>query len=106
MSDSVVVLALLMWVATYPSRVVPWLVPGVDRLPPWALTYLRLVGPAILAALAAVGVFVTAGSELRFGVEAVAVAVCVLIVLWRRNVLLGLVVAVALTAAARASGLA
>jgi branched-subunit amino acid transport protein len=106
MKDSVVVLALLMWLATYPSRVVPWLVPGVERLPPLALTYLRLVGPAILASLAAVGVFVTGDSELRFGVEAIAVAVCVLIVVWRRNVLLGLVVAVALTAAARASGLA
>lgn len=106
MTRSVVLLALLMWLATYPSRLVPWLVPGVERLPPLALTYLRLVGPAILASLAAVGVFVTAESELRLGVEALAVGACLLIVVWRRNVLLGLLVAVALTAAVRAVGLA
>ena len=40
------------------------------------------------------------------GIEWVAVFVCLVIVAWRRNLLLGLVAAVAIVAIARAAGLA
>jgi branched-subunit amino acid transport protein len=82
----------------------------MQRLPSAALTYLRLVGPAILASLAAVSVAVRAGDagrpELHVGPEWLAVALCVAIVAWRRNLLLGLLLAAALIAALRALGLA
>lgn len=109
MSHSLFVLAVLMWVATYPWRVGPLLLPGVERLPPLALTYLRLVGPAVLAALAAVAVLVTNDDgtyALHVGINAVAVLVCVGLIAWRRNVLLGLVAAVGLVAVAHATGIA
>ena len=54
MSVELVGLALLMGAVTYPARALPLLVPGIERLPPIALAYLRLVGPAVLGALAAV----------------------------------------------------
>ena len=44
----IVVLWVLMWAVTYPSRAIPLLTPGLERLPPRALLYLRLVGPAVL----------------------------------------------------------
>jgi len=104
-----VVLAVLMWAVTYPWRAVPLLTPGIDRLPPSMLAYLRLVGPAVLSSVAAANVLVVThpdGSHhLHFGVEAAAVLVCVAVVAWRRHVLPGLVVAVAIVAVARAAGL-
>ena len=110
MSTGLVLLAVLMGAVTYPSRALPLLVPGIDRLPPRALLYLRLVGPAVLASLAAVNTFVLGGQEgprtLHLGIELVGVVACVALVAWRRNLFLGLVVAVALVAAARAAGLA
>jgi branched-subunit amino acid transport protein len=111
MSVDLVGLAILMGLATYPSRALPLLAPGIERLPRWALDYLRLVGPAILAALAAVNVTVVTDGALgapRFhlGVEWLAVLACLAIVAWRRNLLLGLIVAVGLVAVARAAGLA
>ncbi len=57
-SVELVLLAVLMGAVTYPSRALPLLAPGIERLPRWALAYLRLVGPAVLAALAAVNVMV------------------------------------------------
>ena len=54
MSTELVLLAFLMFAVTYPSRACALLAPGIDRLPRVALDYLRLVGPAVLAALAAV----------------------------------------------------
>ena len=54
MSTDLILLALLMGAVTYPSRALPLLAPGIERLPSWALDYLQLVGPAVLAALAAV----------------------------------------------------
>ncbi len=54
MSTSLVVLAVLMFAVTYPTRALGLLTPGLDRLPRWAFDYLQLVGPAVLAALAAV----------------------------------------------------
>ena len=51
MSTELVLLALLMFAVTYPSRALPLLAPGIERLPPRALLYLRLVGPAVLASI-------------------------------------------------------
>lgn len=103
-------LALAMAAVTYPSRALPLLVPGLERLPGWALTYLRLVGPAVLTALAAVNALVVTGASgrptLHIGVEPLAVILGALIVVWRRNLFLGIVAAVAFTALARALGLA
>jgi branched-subunit amino acid transport protein len=102
-------LVLLMALGTYPLRALPLLVPGMQRLPDPAATYLRLVGPAILAGLAAVSVAVgtSAGQNvLRVGPEWLSVAVCVVIVAWRRNLLLGLLLAAALLAVLRGLGLA
>ncbi len=110
MSIDLVVLAILMGAVTYPSRAIPLLVPGVDRLPDPVLGYLRLVGPAVLAALAATGVLVFTrpggGPGLHVGVESIAVVVAIGIVLWRRNLLLGIASAAVIVAVARATGLA
>ena len=108
--SSYILLAILMGAVTYPFRAIPLLVPQLRSLPQPALTYLRLAGPAILASLAAVGVAVRTGAsgrpEFYFGPEWLAVALCVAIVVWRRNLLLGLVVAAGLMAALRFFGLA
>lgn len=106
---SLAVLAVLMWAVTYPWRAAPMLVAGIERLPGWALDYLRLVGPAVLAALAAVNVLVASAADgsrqLHAGIETVAVLVCVALVIWRRTLLPGLLAAVLLVALARAAGL-
>jgi branched-subunit amino acid transport protein len=102
-----VALAGWMWLVTYPARAVPLMTPGVERLPRWALAYLRLVGPAVLAALAATASLVVSdGSDhhLEVGVTAASVALGTAVVVWRRNLLLGLAVAVASAALARALG--
>jgi branched-subunit amino acid transport protein len=111
MTTGLVGLALLMALVTYPSRAIPLLAPGFDRLPPRALEYLRLVGPAVLASIAASQIFVSpavngSGPAFHVGIEWLAVAVCVASVAWRRNLLLGIVLAVAIVAGARALGLA
>ena len=110
MSVELVGLALLMGAATYPSRALPLLAPGLDRLPPIALAYLRLVGPAVLGALAAVNTAIVVDEagrgHVHVGIEWLAVAVCVGLVAWRRNLFLGLIAAVVLAATARALNLA
>ncbi|MFN8630442.1 MAG: AzlD domain-containing protein [Chloroflexota bacterium] len=110
MSTSLVVLAVLMFLVTYPPRALPILAPGIERLPPRALLYLRLVGPAILASLAGANTLVATTADgapvFHVGVELVGVVACVLLVAWRRNLLLGLVVGAALVALARFAGLA
>ncbi len=110
MSVELVGLALLMGLVTYPSRALPLLATGVERLPRIALDYLRLVGPAVLAALAAVNVMVVTpegGSPaIHVGIEWAAVALCAALTAWRRNLLVGLIGGVALVAVARALGLA
>jgi branched-subunit amino acid transport protein len=107
-STDLVLLAVLMGAVTYPSRALPLLVPGIERLPPGALLYLRLVGPAVLASLAAVNTLVrvdAAGQpSLGIGAEAAAVAACLALVAWRRNLFLGLIAAVVLVAVVRAAG--
>lgn len=110
MSTDLVLLAVLMFLVTYPSRALGILTPGLERLPRPALDYLQLVGPAVLAALAGVGVLVdvdaSGHSTLQVGIEALAVVACLGIVAWRRNLLLGLLVAVTIVAIARFTGLA
>lgn len=108
MKTDLVVLAVLMFAVTYPSRAIGLLVPGIDRLPRRAFDYLQLVGPAILAALAAVAVMVVstdAGPRFHVGLEWVSVGACLAVVAWRRNLFLGLVVAVAIAVVGRLAGL-
>jgi|GEM_PF-315977 len=110
MNTGLVALAVLMFAVTYPFRAVGLLTPGLDRLPRIAFDYLQLVGPAVLAALAAVSVMVIVGDDDRpafhIGVEWLAVLVCLAVVARRRNLFLGLVAAVAIVVVARATGLA
>ena len=110
MSSTFVWLALLMWAATYPWRATPLLVPGMHRLPARAQEYLRLVGPAVLAALAAVNVFISVDAARHpsphIGIEWLAVGVCVALVAGRRGLLVGLLAAALIAAIARAAGLA
>lgn len=109
MSTDLVPLAALMFLVTYPSRALGLLTPGLDRLPTIALDYLQLVGPAVLAALAAVSVMVitdAAGTPVfHVGIEWLAVLACLAVTAWRRNLLLGLIVAVAIVVIARGTGL-
>jgi branched-subunit amino acid transport protein len=110
MSTDLVLLAVLMGAVTYPSRAVPLLAPGMHRLPARILEYLRLVGPAILATLAAVNVMVTIDAErtpsFHVGIEWLAVGACVVLMAARRGLLVGTVVAALIAALARSTGLA
>jgi branched-subunit amino acid transport protein len=108
MSVALVPLAFLMWAVTYPSRALPMLAPGIERLPAWAISYLRLAGPAALAALAAVNCLLTSDKppHLLIGVEPVAVGVCVLIVARTRLLFPGVAAAVVVVAVGRALGVA
>ena len=110
MSSDLILLAVLMFAVTYPTRAVGLLTPGMQRLPRQAFDYLQLVGPAVLSAIAAVNVMVVtddAGTpSFHVGIEWLAVLVCLGITAWRKNLLLGLIAAVALVAVARATGLA
>jgi branched-subunit amino acid transport protein len=107
-STDLVPLAVLMFAVTYPSRAIGLLNPAVDRLPRRVLAYLQLVGPAVLAALAAVNVMVaTSGDRSAFtiGLPWLSVLACIGLVFWRRNLFVGLVAAVAIAIAGRALGL-
>ncbi len=110
MSTALVWLSVLMGAATYPWRAIPFLLPGIDRLAPTIREYLRLVGPAMLATLAAVNVAVVVdanrGRSLYVGPEWLAVAACVVIVAAKRGLLLGLIVAAGSIAVLRALNLA
>jgi len=103
-------LAVLMFAVTYPARAIPLLVPQFEQLPPRALEYLRLVGPAVLGAIAAAEVLIGEGADGRptfeVGWEAAAVLACAGVVAWRRNLALGLFVAVVLITLLRAAGIA
>ena len=109
MNNELVLLAVLMGAVTYPSRALPILAPGIERLPTRALLYLRLVGPAVLASIAAAETLVesdaTSGYRLVFGVEIVGVVLCMAIVAWRKNLFLGLVAGVGLVAVLRLAGI-
>jgi branched-subunit amino acid transport protein len=108
MSTTYLWLALLMGAVTYPWRAVPLLTPGMHRLPGLVQEYLRLVGPAVLAALAAVNTFVAIDSQRHpsphVGIEWLAVGLCVVLVAARRGLLVGLIGAAALAAVVRALG--
>jgi branched-subunit amino acid transport protein len=110
MNLGLVPLAILMGLVTYPSRAIPLLAPGMQRLPAPVQAYIRLVGPAILASLAVVGVTVTLDAQrhpsFHVGVEWLAVALCALVVVARRGLLLGLVLGAGTVAVARALGVA
>jgi branched-subunit amino acid transport protein len=110
MSTVLVPLAILMGLATYPWRAIPLLAPGMHRLPARVRLYLRLVGPAVLAALAAVNTMVVIDParhpSFHVGAEWLAVGLCVAVVALRRGLLLGLVLAAALIAILRATGFA
>jgi branched-subunit amino acid transport protein len=107
-STDLVPLAVLMFAVTYPSRAIGLLAPAIDRLPRRALEYLQLVGPAILAALAAVNVMVTTidgRPSFTVGLAWLSVIACIAIVAWRRNLFLGLGAAVAIAIVGRLAGL-
>ena len=108
MSTALVPLALLMAAVTYPARAIPLLVPGINRLPALVLAFLRLVGPAVLASLASVSLVLArdpaGGTRLIIGPQWIAVALCVVMVAWRRNLLLGLILAAGVMALLRALG--
>ena len=109
MNNELVLLAVLMGAVTYPSRALPMLAPGIERLPARALLYLRLVGPAVLASIAASQTLVKGTSETGYriviGVEILGVVACLLVVAWRRNLFLGLLVGVGLVAVLRYVGI-
>lgn len=110
MSTALLPLAVLMGLATYPWRAAPLLAPGMHRLPGVARLYLRLVGPSVLAALAAVDTMVVLDParhpSFHVGWEWLAVGLCVTVVAVRRNLFLGLVLAAGLIALLRATGVA
>jgi branched-subunit amino acid transport protein len=99
-------LALLMAAVTYPFRALPLFAPTKDRLPPVVQRYLRLVGPAILAALAAGNTAFAEDAEGRntfhLGIEWIAVAVAIALIAWRGNVFIGVLAAAVLVAVGRA----
>lgn len=109
MDFGLVPLALLMAAVTYPWRAVPLLAPAMQRLPRVVRDYLRLVGPAMLATLAAVNIAVVTNAarterSFHFGIEWLAVALCVAVVVARRSLLIGLIGAIVLVAVARQLG--
>lgn len=107
MSTELIPLALLMGLATYPFRAIPLLAPGFERLPARVRLYLRLVGPSVLAALAAVDTMVTIDAQrqpsFQVGPEWLAVGLCIAVVAARRSLLVGLVLAAGLIALIRAA---
>lgn len=109
MSTALIPLAILMGLATYPFRAVPLLAPGFERLPDRAKLYLRLVGPSVLAALAAVNTMVVKDEGqpfFRIGWEWLAVGLCIAVVGLRRSLLIGLVLAAGSIAVLRGLGVA
>lgn len=110
MSTELVWLAVVMGAVTFPSRALPLLAPGIERLPSRVRDYLGLVGPAILASIAAVKIMVTTDAvrhpSFHIGIEWLAVGACVTLVVARRGLPAGMVAAAAIAAIARATGLA
>ena len=110
MSTELVPLAVLLFAVTYPTRALGLLTPWLARLPRTGLDYLQLVGPAVLASLAAVAVMVVVDESKRpqfhVGIEWIAVLACLAVTAWRRNLLLGLIAAVGIVIIARNTGLA
>jgi branched-subunit amino acid transport protein len=111
---SLVPLAFLMALVTYPSRALPLLLVRSAQIPAPLLAYLRLVGPAVLAALAAVNTVVLVETtadggrvaSFHVGIEWVAVLACIGLVAWRKNLFLGITAAVVIVALARITEIA
>ncbi|MFZ9477132.1 MAG: AzlD domain-containing protein [Candidatus Limnocylindrus sp.] len=95
-------LAVLGGIGTYAARALPLLAPGVDRLPAPVLTYLRLIGPAALGAIAAADIFVADGA-FRVGPEAVAVITGAAVGWLRSSLLVGMAVSVVVVLLLRAT---
>ncbi|HEY7736676.1 MAG TPA: AzlD domain-containing protein [Candidatus Limnocylindrales bacterium] len=111
MTLDLIPLAILMGLVTYPSRAIPLLVSQFGRLPRPALIYLRLVGPAVLAALAAVNTMVVdtdpglpRAYAFQVGIQWLGVIACLAIVARWKNLLAGIVVGLAIVAGARLLG--
>ena len=106
MSVNLVGLALLMAAVTYPFRALPLFAPTRDRLPPVVQRYLRLVGPGILAALAAGNTAfaedVAGRNSFHLGIEWIGVTLGVVLIAWRGNVFVGILAATVLVALGRA----
>jgi branched-subunit amino acid transport protein len=106
MSVHLVGLALLMAAVTYPFRAIPLFVPTKDRLPPIVQRYLRLIGPGILAALAAGNTAFVADAEghnvFHLGIEWIAVGLAVVLIAWRGSVFVGILAAAVMVALGRA----
>jgi branched-subunit amino acid transport protein len=109
-STALIPLAILMGLVTYPFRAVPLLAPGFERLPERLRLYLRLVGPSVLAALAAVNTMVIRDADrhpaFHVGLEWIAVGLCILVVAMRRSLLIGLILAAGSIAVLRVLGVA
>ena len=105
MSTALVPLAILMGLVTYPFRAIPLLMPGFERLPEGVRLYLRLVGPSVLAALAAVNTMVKRGDAgapaFQIGPEWIAIGLCIAVVAARKSLLIGLALAAGLMAVLR-----
>lgn len=109
MSTDLVPLAVVMFLVTYPSRAIGLLNPAIERMPQRVLDYLQLVGPAVLAALAAVNVMVTTSdgrSVFVVGLPWLSVLACLVIVARHRSLFVGLAAAVAIAVVGRLAGLA
>lgn len=106
MTVNLVGLALLMAAVTYPFRALPLFAPTKDRLPPVVQRYLALVGPAVLAALAAGNTAfaedASGRNSFHLGIEWIAVALAVALIAWRGNVFIGILAAALLVAVGRA----
>ena len=74
----------------------------MDRLPAPVLTYLRLIGPAALGAIAAANIFVADGG-FRIGPEAIAVITGAAIGRWRNSLLVGMALSVVVVLLLRAT---
>ena len=109
MTTDLVPLAFIMWAVTYPSRAIGLLNPAIDRLPKRVLSYLQLVGPAVLASLAAVNSVIATRDDGRsvfvVGLPLLAVLACIAIVAWRKSLFVGLIAAVLIAIGGRAAGL-
>jgi branched-subunit amino acid transport protein len=104
MSFEPLVLIALMAAVTYIGRALPLLVPGTDRLPGPLVSWIALVAPATLAALAASSTLLARSGDrtvLATGPLLAAVATALVVMSWRRNLPLAIMTAVLVAAGLR-----
>lgn len=109
MSLGVLGIVLAMYAVTYPSRAIALLRPLWIRPSAGAQRVLRLLGPAVLAVLAATAALHPGGGHapaVQVGATVVATVVCAVLVARGRSLVIGLVVAMAIVAVARGIGAA